>query len=307
MAKPQILVDGDPIVYRAGFASQTRNIHCIVESDSGQIDQIKFPSKTDRNKWAGENPAWAVISEEEEVIAEPIENALAGTKYMLRGIVDEVGSDDLHVVLSEASGKGNFRHAIAKQAQYKGNRKAPRPFHYQNIRDYLVNHWGAQIVSSREADDELAIRAKRYRASGIPHVIASIDKDLDQIPGRHYDYAKKVSYDVSEEDARRAFWIQALAGDRTDNIPGCWRVGGDRAPKIVDEWLSNGFDDKQMFAALVAEYEKSKRFSTCPYRASPSVEVALETSQLVWMQDEPCTVWAPAGVPRGKIPCELDD
>lgn len=307
MSKPQILVDGDPVVYRVGFASQSRNIHCILESESGQIQQIKFPNKTERNKWLTENKEWGVISEEEEVLPEPIENALAGVKHVLNGIKDETDSSALHVVLSEASGKGNFRHAIAKQAPYKGNRKQPRPFHYQNIRDYLVNYWGAQIVSSREADDELAIRAKRYRASGIPYVIASIDKDLDQIPGSHYDYAKKISYDVSEDDARRQFWIQALQGDVTDNIPGCWRVGDERAAKIVDDWLSNYSSDKEMFVALIAEYEKSKKFSTCPYRNRPSVDVALETAQLVWMQDEPCTLWAPPGVPRGKIPCESDD
>lgn len=307
MIKPQVLVDGDPIVYRVGFASQSRNIHCVVESESGQIQQIKFPNKTERNKWLAEKQGWGVISEEEEVLPEPIENALAGVKHVLNGIKDETDSDAIHVVLSEASGKGNFRHAIAKQAPYKGNRKQPRPFHYQNIRDYLVNYWGAQIVSSREADDELAIRAKRYRAQDFPYVIASIDKDLDQIPGRHYDYAKKVSYDVSEDDARRQFWIQALQGDVTDNIPGCWRVGDERAAKIVDDWLSNYSSDKEMFVALIAEYEKSKKFSTCPYRNRPSVDVALETAQLVWMQDEPCTLWAPPGVPRGKIPCELDD
>jgi hypothetical protein len=271
------------------------------------MQQVRFTSRTERSKWLHDNEGWYLIDEQEEVIPEPIENALGGTKYLLRGIMEEVNSDDLHIILSESTGKGNFRHAIARQAPYKGNRKLPRPVHYQNIRDYLVNHWGAVVVGTREADDEIAIRAKRYRDQGIPYVVATIDKDLDQIPGRHYDYAKKVSYDVSEEDARRAFWIQALSGDPTDNIPGCWRVGRDRAPKIVDGWLSNGFDDRQMFAALVTEYEKSKKFGTCPYRDRPSVEVALETAQLVWMQDIPCTVWAPAGVERGRIPCEADD
>jgi hypothetical protein len=267
----------------------------------------RFASKTERNNFLREHPTSAIASEEEEVIPEPIENALAGTKHLLHGIIDETGSKDLHVILSESSGKGNFRHAIAMQAPYKGNRKLPRPYHYQNIRDYLVNVWGAQIVGTREADDEIAIRARRYRAQRIGYVVSTIDKDLDQIPGPHYDYAKKVSYQVTADDARRAFWIQALSGDPTDNIPGCWRVGPDRAPKIVDQWLSNGFDDSQMFQALIAEYEKSKKFGTCPYKDRPSVEVALETAQLVWMQDEPCTVWAPAGVERGRIPCESDD
>jgi hypothetical protein len=305
---PQVLIDGDPIVYRVGFASQSRNIHCVVEQpETNQMEQIRFSNKTERNKWLADNQGWYVASEEEEIIPEPIENALGGVKRLLREIGTETDSDNLHVILSESTGKGNFRHAIAQQAPYKGNRKLPRPVHYHNIREYLVEHWGAQVVATREADDEIAIRANRYRAQGIPYVVATIDKDLDQIPGPHYDYAKKVSYQVTADDARRAFWIQALSGDPTDNIPGCWRVGDDRAPKIVDQWLSNGFDDSQMFQALIAEYEKSKKFGTCPYRDRPSVEIALETAQLVWMQDTPCVVWAPAGVERKRIPCELDD
>jgi hypothetical protein len=273
----------------------------------GSMEATRFTSKTERNDFLREHPGSVIVAEDEEVTPEPIENALHSTKALLQEIGRVAHSDDLHIILSDSMGKGNFRHAIAKQAPYKGNRKMPRPVHYQNIRDYMVDRWGAVIVETREADDEIAIRANRYRFQKIPYVIATIDKDLDQIPGRHYDYAKKVSYDVSEDDANRAFWIQALAGDPTDNIPGCWRVGPDRAPKIVDEWIRQGFSETQMFQALVQEYEKSKKFSTCPYREQPSVEVALETAQLVWMQDTPCVLWAPAGVERKKIEqCESD-
>lgn len=301
------MIDGDPIVYRIGFAAQSRILHCVVEEADGTMHAARFPSKTERNKYLREHTGSSIIAEDEEIIPEPVENALHSTKLVLRSIEDELGSTDLHVVLSDSAGKGNFRHAVAKQAPYKGNRKLPRPVHYDNIREYLVNHWGAVIVVTREADDELAIRAKRYRKQGVKHAVASIDKDLDQIPGTHYDYVKKVVYEVSDDEARRHFWIQALAGDPTDNIPGCWRVGDERAPRIVDEWIAAGFTDEQMFRALVDEYEKSKKFSTCPYRAAPSVDVALETAQLVWMQDEPCVLWAPVGVERKTIErCESD-
>lgn len=303
----QVLIDGDPIVYRVGFAAQSRVIHCVVEDNDGAMEAVRFANKTERNAYLREHPAAVIISEEEDITAEPIEHALGGVKRLLREIQAETDSENVHVVLSESMGKGNFRHAIAQQAPYKGNRKLPRPVHYQNIRDYLVTYWGADIVQTREADDEIAIRAKRYRKQGIPYVIASIDKDLDQIPGPHYDYAKKVSYQVTADDARRAFWIQVLVGDKTDNIPGAWRIGDERGSALVDRWIAEGYTDEQMFQATVDVYEKTKQRSTCPYRERPSVDVALETAQLVWMQDEPCVLWAPPGVEKKRIPCEVDD
>ena len=39
------------------------------------------------------------------------------------------------------TGKGNFREAIAKKAKYKGNRIAEKPFHYENIKAYLINKY----------------------------------------------------------------------------------------------------------------------------------------------------------------------
>lgn len=279
----------------------------MIELADGSITSERFPSKTERNKWLAENAGAMVLSEEEEIIPEPIENALASVKRLLREIAEELGSDDVHLILSESFGKGNFRHAIAKQAPYKGNRKQPRPYHYQNIRDYMVAYQGAQIVETREADDELSIRAARYREQGIPYAIASIDKDLDQIPGRHYDYAKKVVYTVSAEDGRRAFWIQALAGDPTDNIPGAWKIGPTRAAGVVDNAIASGGDDSHIFSLIVGSYTASKVQMGCPYKDRPAVEVALETAQLVYLQQKPCELWAPPGVPFGKIGCEIDD
>lgn len=278
-----------------------------MEHANGAVEAISFGSKTERNQWLTANPGSELVSEEEKIVPEPESHAYHGVKRLLGEIVDETGSANIRVILSEKTGAGNFRQAIAKQAPYKGNRKQPRPFHYDNIRDYLVRQWDAVIVQTREADDEIAIQAKRLEAAGHPHVVASIDKDLDQIPGEHYDYAKKVGYFVGVDDARRYFWIQALAGDPTDNIPGCWKVGPTKAAAWVDDWLKVGLSDQQIFAAIIELYERSKKLKGCPYPDRPGLDVALETAQLVWMQDTPGEIWAPPGVPRGRIQGELDD
>ncbi len=303
----QVLVDGDPIVYRVGFATQSQTVSCVVSCDDGSISYIRFANKTERNEYLQKHPTCGIDSEEIEVKAEPVENALHTVKSVLSQIKEETGSDNLHIILSESFGGGNFRHAIAKQAPYKGNRKAPRPAHYQSIRDYLTEYHGAVVVETREADDEIAIRANRYRQDGVPYAIATIDKDLDQIPGMHYDYAKKVVYNVSNDEARRAFWIQALAGDPTDNIPGCWKVGPVKAAALVDMWIKDGMDDGAIFTLIVAQYERSTELAGCPYRDREPLHVALETAQLVYMQQKPCELWAPPGVPFGRIGCEIDD
>ena len=305
--KPHVLVDGDPIVYRIGYASQSRVITNVIEYADGVVEQKRFASKTERNEYLRMHEGSQVVDEQEEVFPEPIENALGGAKRLLGEIADETGSDALHVILSESFGKGNFRHAIARQAVYKGNRKQPRPAHYQNIRDYLVNYHGAQVVETREADDELSIRARRYRDIDIPYVIASIDKDLDQIPGQHYDFAKKVAYTVSDEDARRVFWTQALAGDATDNIPGAWKIGTDTAEKIIRELVDQGVTDRTIFTAIVEQYKKSAKKKGAKYQAEDALNVAIETAQLVYLQQKPCELWSPPGVPFGKIGCEVDD
>ena len=83
------------------------------------------------------------------------------------------------------TGKGNFRDEIAVTAPYKGNRKdAEKPKHYKLIRDYLVYSWDAVIWEGMEADDAIAIEATELAGDG---VIVSLDKDLDQVVGWHYN------------------------------------------------------------------------------------------------------------------------
>ena len=78
---------------------------------------------------------------------------------------------------------------------------------------------------------------------GIPYVIASIDKDLRTIPGKHYllhrmmqgSKAKidKVLIDVGPFEANMAYYSQMITGDSTDKIPGIPGYGPAAAENIV--------------------------------------------------------------------------
>ena len=163
------------------------------------------------------------------------------------------------------TGKGNFRNDIAVTAPYKGNRKdMKRPKHYEAIRKHLVD-LGATQVEGMEADDAIAIEAT---ANG--GFIVSIDKDLDQIPGHHYNFVKHEEYFVTEEQGLLNFYKQILTGDRVDNIMGIKGIG----PVKADKLLSKCKTEKEMFDVCVKAYNDN---------GEDGVLRTTENARLLWL------------------------
>lgn len=163
------------------------------------------------------------------------------------------------------TGKGNFRNDIAVTAPYKGNRKdMKRPKHYEAIRKHLVD-LGATLVEGMEADDAIAIEAT---ANG--GFIVSIDKDLDQIPGHHYNFVKHEEYFVTEEQGLLSFYKQILTGDRVDNIIGIKGVGPVKAHKLLAECKT----EKEMFDVCVKAYNDN---------GEDGVLRTTENARLLWL------------------------
>ena len=134
-------------------------------------------------------------------------------------------------------------------AKYKGNRdKMEKPAHYQAVRDYFINDWDAEVVEGIEADDEVSISAwEVFRNSPDEYCIATIDKDLDQIPGWHYDYKKPRFF------TRLMRWMgncsssrKSSAETRPINIKGCYRIGLAKAKKLVEEWFESYAEDQKL-------------------------------------------------------------
>jgi len=131
------------------------------------------------------------------------------------------------------TGKGNFRYDYAETAPYKGNRTgAEKPKHYLLLREYLNLSWGADIVDGMEADDMLAIRATE---KGDDSVMVTLDKDLDQVVGWHYNFAKKLRYYITKDQGLLNFYKQFLVGDAVDNIKGVRGIGDKRAQKLLQD------------------------------------------------------------------------
>tara|TARA_R110002020_G_scaffold153128_6_gene332276 strand:+ start:1520 stop:2269 length:750 start_codon:yes stop_codon:yes gene_type:complete len=134
------------------------------------------------------------------------------------------------------TGRGNFRKELAVTKEYKGNRKEMvMPEHFHAIRDYLLEAWECKVVDGLEADDALGICQSNMDKT----IICSIDKDLLQIKGLHYNWNKGEVSRVDAFAARYMKWKQVLSGDSTDNIVGIPRVGDKTAEKILDKALED--------------------------------------------------------------------
>jgi len=294
------LIDADGIVYRCGFAGQHRVIHAILEDEEGKPLRMRFEGKTDRNNYLKEHHEHSLLVEDEELEVEPLPFVLQTVKQSLSPL-ELLGNPQLFL-----TGGGNFREKL--NPLYKANRREiPRPVHYEAIRDYLLTYKGGVLVSGREADDEISIRAARLRKAGLPYIVATIDKDLDQIPGRHYDYMRHIEYEVSEEQAEKWFWQQCLSGDPTDGVPGCWKIGAAKAAAMVDDWYLQKHTPEQIWEAIVAAYRASQAKAGCKYADDDAERLALETARLVWMQREPGELWNPPGTQHGRIEGDIDD
>lgn len=141
---------------------------------------------------------------------------------ILRG----VGCREYMVHLT-ANNRSNYRFAIRED--YKANRKAPKPTHYTQVREFLVDKHNAQVAEGMEADDTIGIA----HSSRGDSVVCSIDKDFRQIPGWNFHFVRKELDWISRDEAESFFWQQVITGDRIDNIFGVKGYG----PKKSAAWL----------------------------------------------------------------------
>ena len=226
---------------------------------------------------------------------DPAINAFALVKNTISRIMDKTQASDYKVYLGD-SDKTNFRYQVAKEKPYKENRKKhKRPDYEQEIRNYLFEHHSAIMVVDMETDDALGIEQSSLMEHwDVPEtdcetIICSNDKDLDMIPGWHFDldfgktrtkkdgnsyklkaYKKTDKYFIKDpgflslrknpENGRNVlcgggylwFCAQLLLGDTTDNIPSLSKGYG---PKRVYEVLKNAKTEEQGIKYVYDEYK----------------------------------------------------
>ncbi len=159
---------------------------------------------------------------------EPI--ALWRVNDLVRRILHETNATDY---IGFLSGSDNFRYGI--YPEYKANRKdKPRPRHLEACKELLITEWKCKVTHGIEADDALGIEHQADEST----VLCSIDKDLLQIPGKHYNFVKNIFITVSPLDGLRSFYKQLITGDSSDNIPAFDGKFRNSLPKFVEKLLA---------------------------------------------------------------------
>lgn len=178
-----------------------------------------------------------------DVEAEDI--AILRCDKLMRDILDVTEAVEYRSFLT---GPGNFRKHI--NPDYKANRKDKEiPIHLQACREFLIKEWNTEVCEGFEADDALGI------AQDKDTIICTIDKDLDMIPGLHYNWVKGELYEKSEVEALRTFYRQLLIGDISDNIVGVTGIGKVKASKLIDH-LEKEEDMFEVVRDLYADDER---------------------------------------------------
>lgn len=192
--------------------------------------------------------------------------ACSRASEMLDRILQDTGATSYELWLS---GPRNFRYKV--YPEYKANRlDSYRPKWEKETKQFLVDEWQANWTDGIEGDDILGIRHMEYYNNfnfQYPHwnekrpsIICHIDKDINQIPGWHYNWElnrlgktirEKRQYFVTPEEALYNFYYQLLVGDPTDNIKGVSGIGPKKAEAILgstpkEQWYETVRD---MFAS----------------------------------------------------------
>lgn len=252
-----VLFDYDSMLYKA--------VYKVASSvDPADTPDPVYPNSFKIRKWFkdGRSREWM----EEEIINLSI-NRLSN---MSDGILLEIEETGI-----EISGVEYFltycKNSVRKKASpiYKIKRKKNK--WVSMVRTRLIEMDSLFWNDEWEADDLIKDRAIHYGVDKC--LICSIDKDMKQIEGVHFDYYRPILKNpdgsrqldengfrkvapcrglevVTEKQANDFFWKQMLMGDSGDGIKGIPKIGKVKASKIIEE----SFDHERTVLAAYMNY-----------------------------------------------------
>jgi hypothetical protein len=164
--------------------------------------------------------------------------ACARANETMEQILGATGANRYRVYLSDSL-ENNYRTKLSPT--YKSSRlKQPKPIHHEALGLFLKQEWGAVVSPLQEADDALGIDQTFFVENGGYYdydygesVICSIDKDLLQVPGKHYNWVKNEWFEQNYLEGLRCFYVQCLTGDRTDDVSGIQGIGPVKAGRAL--------------------------------------------------------------------------
>ena len=190
-------------------------------------------------------------------------NAVFGFTNMLVKLIEDYRDDKMIVIFDAA--RENFRNTIFKD--YKANRgETPEDLipQFEIIRECVDAFNIPQLeIEGYEADDIIATYCKLAEKQKIDSIIVSSDKDLMQLVTKKITMLdpmknKKIGIDQVIEKfglpPEKVIQIQALTGDKVDNIPGAPGIGPKTALQLIEE-----FGDVHKLINSVNQISQEKR------------------------------------------------
>lgn len=191
------LIDGDILIYKAACAAEK---------------EVRWP-----------DGVWTYQADEKDgidIIKQKLASILKGCK-----------ADEYIVCFTDED--ENFRKAI--NPAYKSNRNSlRRPLILKAMRNYCLLNLPCAVYPTLEADDVMGILAT-IPENKSHSVIATIDKDLAQIPVPVYNIDTQNISKPGNRDGIRLMYRQVLVGDVIDGYYGCPGIGDTTAETILDD------------------------------------------------------------------------
>ena len=301
MSTADVLVDADLLVYKAGHAAQQVLWAVWPTEEEWRHEE---PFKHGYWKRKGDAKNWVATHNKEgyigyKVLPHKVSIAEDAIAFMKQKIVNLVISNTAHNDAElnyyfSCKLDNNFRNKFPSVIPYKGNRAdLPKPYWKDVIIKDFFNDGpkiGLERDNDLEADDLIGIAATEGKTFIRP-IIASVDKDLNTIPGVHVNWDKESVYWVDEELARMNFYKQVLTGDAADNIVGIKGIGDRRASKILDS-LANPTEEHlhQECTFKYMDYVKKKHMSS-QLTSEIIPEQTLELTAQKWLNQNANLLW----------------
>lgn len=198
--KRKLLIDGDLVVYRFACRSE-----CAVQwTEGGEVSAVG-----------------------------DIDQARREATTWITDLVERLKADDYTLVFGDDEHR-SFRFDL--YPDYKAHRTQGRPpVHRREVEKMLRAEFPTESRPGLEADDVMGIMATMKTWVGKEErVIVTIDKDLETVPGAHFNYRKdKAVRQVSEAEADYNHLFLTLVGDTADGFKGCPGIGPKKAANVL--------------------------------------------------------------------------
>lgn len=165
-------------------------------------------------------------------------------KTYMTNLLNKVGSDSYIGILG-IHGSNNNKYDIFPE--YKRGRPTEKPPHWNIVMNILISQWGFTCISGCETDDAIKACVDKYKDC----IVVSSDKDLLQIPGKHFRLGitrkgvvvKEDEFrEVSKQEAMIYYYRQLLTGDSVDNVKGIDGIGPKTAMKMIPDDITSAHE-----------------------------------------------------------------